>query len=198
MHSLILQLTMRTYNNSKDGFAKVDKVRDQSGHKKVVRERTSNEWDIRIDADNMYLEEIISNLKTQEDILTYALVSGLEQPDTASYGSKDIHTHLALVFKYNLRRDQVLAICRGNIKKTDEYAVPRNRKFTYAGWYMHHTKLDWKLVVEPAFRYEHGVLPADEQDDETKKKVQLMFKKFGGDDDGHAVANKCKFINYLA
>ena len=193
----IVQFTMRSYNNTKEGFSKAGKTRLRTGEKKAARERHSTEWDVRIDCDSDYADKIVQHLKDGDHLLDYALVSGLEQPDTASYGSKDIHAHLAIVLKYAMRRDQVLALCRGPIKKTDEYCVPRNRKFTYAGWYLHHTKLDWKLCIEPPFRYEAGVLPTDEINEDNKKKVQLMLKKFGGDEPGHAAINNSRFLNYL-
>jgi len=171
----------------------VKKQGSQAGKKKERQERTSNEWDVRIDCDRAYADEIVSNLKNSETIMDYCLVSGIELPDNIEfphndknlvggsnhYGSQGEHIHIAIVFKYVLRRDQVLSHCRGLLKKTDEYAVPRNRKFTYAGWFLHHTKSDAKLVIEPNIRYEFGMLPRDSLDDNTKLAVQRMYNKFG-------------------
>lgn len=179
-------------------FAPYDKTKQGgSASNKTRRVRTSTEWDIRIDCDQKYVEEIIENLKKSRSLLSYALVSGLEQPDEVKYGAKDIHCHIALIVEYNMRRDQVLALCRGHVKKTDEYCTPRNRKFTYAGWYLHHTKLDWKLVLEPAQRLEIGVLPDDELTEENKKEVLRMIKKFGCDEAAHENIMRIKFAKYL-
>lgn len=183
---------MRTY-------APYDRTKQGStaGKTKERRERTSTEWDIRIDCDVDYVEEIVKNLKASRHLITYALVSGLEQPDEVKYGSKDIHAHIALVVEYGMRRDQVLALCRGHVKKTDEYCTPRNRKFTYAGWYLHHTKLDWKLVLEPPSRLELGVLPEDEVTENNCKEIARMLKKFGADEPGHEQILKIKFSKYI-
>lgn len=170
-----------------------------AGKKKERKNRMSSEWDIRIDCDQEYADRIVSRLRESTGCATYVLVSGIEQPDDAniSYGSKDLHVHICLITEYLLRRDQALSLIRGPIPVTQEYAVPRNTRFTYAGWYLHHTKMDWKLVKEPAIRYEFGILPTDPTDTESKKKVQAMFKKFGRDDVAHEEANKKKFGIWL-
>lgn len=174
------------------------KQRSQAGDKTKYRERTSDEWDVRIDCDPAYADEIVNNLRNAANLLKYCLVSGIEMPDSETInGAKERHVHIALVFHYNLRRDQALATCRGLTKKTDEYACPRNRKFTYAGWYMHHTKLDQKVVLEKAIRYEAGVLPEDPVNDDTKKAILKMYKKFGCDDTTSEQINKIKFLKYL-
>nr|QTE03367.1 MAG: replication-associated protein [Grus japonensis CRESS-DNA-virus sp.] len=179
-------------------FAPYDKTKQAPrATEKARRVRTATEWDIRIDCDQTYVEEIIANLKKSRDLIHYALVSGLEQPDEVKYGSKDVHCHIALIVEYHMRRDQVLALCRGHLKKTDEYCTPRNRKFTYAGWFLHHTKLDWKLVLEPPQRLEIGTLPDDEVTDENKKEVLRMIKKFGSDEEAHETIMRIKFAKYL-
>ena len=106
--------------------------RDKTGVKKVYRERSSTEWDVRIDCDDAYADEIINNLKQYDQVIDYCLVSGIELPDkleygpyniqnctggSTHYGSQQQHVHIALVFKYPLRRDQVLAHVRGFMKK---------------------------------------------------------------------------------
>jgi len=171
----------------------------QAGKKKERKTRTHTEWDIRIDADKDYADRIVKRLEESTGSATYVLVSGVEQPDNAStnWGSKELHVHVCLVSGCELRRDQALALIRGPTPESQEYAVPRNNKFTYAGWYMHHTKIDWKLVSEPAIRFEYGQLPVDICDPDVKKKVQTMFKKFGSDSTASEEANKTKFWMYL-
>lgn len=194
-------------------FAPYDKTRQgsQSGKKKERKDRTSDEWDVRIDCDATYADEIVKNIRDNEGLLKYALISGIERADNAdgpkgsapllggtmNWGSQDNHIHIALIFKYNLRRDQVLSICRGFFKKTDEYAVPRNKKFTYAGWYMHHAKVDWKLVQELPVRLELGVLPEDEPTDYNIASIRRLFKKFGSDDLTQSALNQTRFAKYL-
>jgi len=171
----------------------------QAGKKAERKTRTSTEWDIRIDAGPEYADRIVERLTESTGCATYVLVSGIEQPDKAdiTWGSKELHLHVCLVSEFELRRDQALAIIRGPIPEGEEYAVPRARKFTYAGWYLHHTKIDYKLVREPCIRFEYGTLPLDESTPEVKKKVQLMFKKFGSDDTAQREVNQAKFWMYL-
>lgn len=174
-------------------------AKQYTGIKKERKERSSTEWDIRIDCTAPVADTIVETLKRGGPAINYVLVSGIEQPDNANigWGSSELHVHIALVSEYPLRRDQALALCRGLLKVGEEYAVPRNRKFTYAGWYLHHTKIDWKVVSEPVIRYEYGTLPEDPSDDETKVKVQTMFKKFGGGESKHEEKNALKFLKWL-
>ncbi len=182
-------------------YAPYDRTKQTSdaGKKKERKTRTSTEWDIRIDCDQEYADRIVHHLNDGVGPATYLLVSGIEQPDNAdvTWGSKQLHVHVALVSEYALRRDQALSLVRGSTPTTEEYAVPRNTKYTYAGWYLHHTKLDCKLVKEPPIRFEHGELPKDAVDADTKIKVQRMFKKYGCDDETYKAAYKRKFIDWL-
>lgn len=195
-------------------YAPYDRTKQpsQAGKKKERQVREHHEWDIRIDCDAVYADEIVNNLKNSVHLLEYALVSGIEMPDklefgptfippprggAGHYGSQERHVHIGLVFKYKLRRDQVLATCRGLEKKSDEYAVPRNSRFTYAGWFMHHTKIDQKVVNEKSIRYEHGLLPHDALDDATKKNVVRMFNKFGRGSTENEEENRTRFANWL-
>lgn len=182
-------------------YAPYDKKKDanRGASKKDRKERASTEWDLRIDCDRTYAEEIVNNIKNTLPIIEYALVSGIEKADAEqfSHAAKENHVHIALVFHYPLRRDQVLTTVRGFIKKTDEYCAPRNRKFTYAGWFMHHTKIDWKLAGELPIRYEYGILPIDPVDDDTKKSVVRMFNKFGKDSVKTEEENRLRFQLWL-
>jgi hypothetical protein len=188
-----IHFTMRT-------FAPYDKTKQGSyeGKKKERKERLSDEWDVRIDCRADYADIIVENLKFAGN-LKYCLVSGIEQPDSAAihWGSKDLHVHICLISEFNLRRDQALALCRGPTARGPEYAVPRNKKYTYAGWYIHHTKMDQKVLKEPAIRYESGLLPLDPVEPEVKKQIQRLFKKFGSDDSASEARNQAKFGQWL-
>lgn len=182
-------------------YAPYDKTKQgsQKGKKKERVLRTAKEWDIRIDAKPMDANKIVATIKKNLDQITYVLVSGVENPESADvqWGSKEQHVHIALIAKDHISRDVALILCRGFPKTSSEYAVPRNTKFTYAGWYMHHTKMDMKLVKEPALRFEFGSLPEDPIDTETSKKVRMMFKKFGSDCTASKELNSIKFAAYL-
>ena len=182
-------------------YAPYDKTKQgpRKSSAKDRKERQSNEWDVRIDVTPAYADEIQANLTASKDMIEYCLVSGIEKADSEvlTTGSKENHVHIAIIFKYALRKDQVLATCRGLIRKTDEYCVPRNKKFTYAGWYIHHTKIDWKLVLEPTVRMEFGVLPEDDDNDYNRTSIVRLFKKFGMDDTIQADITKIKFAKFL-
>nr|QTE03521.1 MAG: replication-associated protein [Motacilla cinerea CRESS-DNA-virus sp.] len=182
-------------------FAPYDKTKQRSkaGDKKKYKERTSDEWDLRIDCTPQYADELVQNIKDARAIIKYALVSGIEQADkdVTAGGSANNHVHIGVIFEYELRRDQVLTTIRGLFKKTDEYCTPRNKKFTYAGWYMHHSKIDWKMVLEPAVRLELGVLPEDEHNEYNTKAIKRLFEKFGNADVVQRDINKERFAKYL-
>lgn len=148
-------------------------------------ERLAREWDIRIDV-NLFISpnDIKTCLLPELEGLDYALISGIEVPDVKSIcdghgGSEHEHVHIALVFKEPVNRERALRACRP-AKLTDEYAVPRNQKFTYAGWIAHHAKEAFKLdPLLPAIFFEHGFLPEDPMDEATCWKVAKILKKFG-------------------
>lgn len=182
-------------------FAPYDKTKQgpRKATTKIRQDRQSNEWDVRIDVTPDYADEIQANLTEAKDMIEYCLVSGIEKADSEvlTNGSKENHIHIAIIFKYVLRRDQVLATIRGLFKTTDEYCVPRNKKFTYAGWYLHHTKIDWKLVMEPCVRLELGLLPDDDDNEYNRGSIVRLFKKFGCDDAMQTQINKIKFARFL-
>ena len=72
-------------------------------------------------------------------------------------------------------------MCR-ETKLGDEYATPRNRKFTYAGWLAHHTKLVSKVDPDITLFYEYGTLPMDAYDEQTCWAVLKILKKFATPD----------------
>lgn len=202
--SIILQSAMvrsyAPYDRKKQG---------SSASKKQRAERYSTEWDVRIDCDPAYADKIQENLYKSKDMMDFCMVSGIEQADTVlnkrlngqdagSWGSNEDHVHIGLIFKYALRRDQVLSVIRGLSKKGDEYCVPRNKKFSYAGWYIHHAKMDQKLVLEPAMRLEFGVLPLDDDTEYNRTSIIRLYKKFGCSDAVQKDLLKIKFAQFLS
>lgn len=159
--------------------------------------RLATEWDIRLDvSDALTVENIIGFVKEQLDDIGYVLVSGVERPDlqkvegpcninqnilqpTNQYGSKEHHVHLCLVLFVPRQRGDVLKLVRGPRKLGDEYAAPRNPKFAYAGWVIHHSKPSYKLEGEPMIRYEHGTLPMDPFTTEWALKIDGLLRKWG-------------------
>jgi hypothetical protein len=154
--------------------------------------RTSTEWDIRIDiTPDCTLDYVLQTIKdsiTTGDML-YTLVGGLEEPDEqktdSTYvkaASQQTHVHIALVMLFEINRATALKICRGPKKLSDEYCVPRNQKFTYAGWVAHHTKINTKHDPDHLIEYEYGTLPMDALNEETCWKVVKILKRYATND----------------
>ena len=184
---------MRTYGykHSTDG-----------GKRKTGWERTelystreATEWDVRVDVNALLTPEVIvSNIKERLDELSYVLVSGVERPDelptTPSLGFKSAnqnrstehHVHLCIVLLKPGKRGDVLQLVRGTRKLGDEYCTPRNPRFAYAGWVIHHGKPGYKIDGEPLIRFESGTLPLDPFTEEVGVKIQGMLKKWGTPD----------------
>lgn len=161
--------------------------------------RLATEWDVRVDvSERLTVEDIVNNVKNHTDELLYVLVSGVERPDENlvdgaaiqphvgepyvvrgnQYGSREHHVHLCIVLLAPLERRGVLELVRGQRKIGDEYCTPRNPKFAYAGWVLHHAKLSWKLEGEPDIRYECGTLPMDPMTTDWALKIRSMMKKY--------------------
>lgn len=169
----------------------------QSATYKQRQERLATEWDIRVDvSDVLPVERVVSNIKERLDDLLFVLVSGVEMPDKDvgqehSNGSKIVrstgttssehHVHVCVVLFTPVRRRDVIELVRGPRKLGDEYCTPRNPKFTYAGWVIHHGKPGWKILGEPLVRFEHGTLPLDPVTTDTAVKVAAILKKWGTD-----------------
>jgi len=147
--------------------------------------RCATEWDIRIDVSSgLTAENVINFIKENLGDIQYVLVSGVEKPDLESageHGSKDVHVHIALVVQVPKNRTEVLRMVRGPRKMGDEYAAPRNNKFSYAGWIIHHSKPGFKLDGEPGIRYENGDIPMDPFTTEWALKIDAIMKKWGSD-----------------
>lgn len=159
--------------------------------KSLYSNREATEWDIRLDINELLTADvIINNIKERLDELCYVLVSGVERPDKFSSpdgakgkpiasGSTEHHVHLCIVLFKPSKRGDVLQLVRGTRKLGDEYCAPRNAKFAYAGWIIHHGKPGYKIDNEPLIRYEFGTLPMDPFTEECANKIQGMLRKWG-------------------
>lgn len=193
---------MRTYGKN----YKVNGASKPYVSRKEYRTRESTEWDVRVDCVNGITPETIrSQMQVRLSELVYGLIGGLENADThcsteinvrgepvrsnAGSVSKEQHVHIALVFLVPVCRATALKMCR-ETKVGDEYATPRNRKFTYAGWLAHHTKVAFKVDPESTLFYEYGTLPMDAYDEETCWRVLKILKKFANP------AIKMRFSSY--
>jgi len=175
---------MRTYGKS----YKVNGASKPYVSRKEYATRESTEWDVRVDCVNGITPDTIRvQMQLREEELVYGLIGGMEIADpvpgipvnvSTSPMSKKEHVHVALVFLRPVVRATALKMCR-ETKLGDEYATPRNRKFTYAGWLAHHTKLAFKVNPESTLFYECGTLPMDSYDEATCWKVLKILKKFG-------------------
>lgn len=157
--------------------------------------RLATEWDIRLDiSDELPLEHVLARVRDHLEDLSYVLVSGVEQPDPTMLvpptytgseprrsptASTENHVHLCVVLFVPLQRADVLKMLRGPRKLGDEYATPRNAKFPYAGWVIHHAKPGDKIDGEPNIRFEHGTLPMDPFTTDWAVKIAGLMKKWG-------------------
>lgn len=156
----------------------------------LYSKREATEWDIRVDINELLTADvIISNIKERLDELQYVLVSGVERPDTMGpgpfkpkhngSGSEEHHVHVCVVLHKPCKRGEILQLVRGTRKLADEYCAPRNPRFTYAGWIIHHGKPGYKIGEEPLIRYEFGTLPMDPFTEESAIKIKSLLKKWG-------------------
>ena len=180
---------MRTYGykHSTDG----GKRKTGWERTELYSKREATEWDVRVDVNLLLTPEvIISNIKERLDDLQYVLISGVERPDELpttpspgfkkpSTGSSENHVHLCIVLHRPGKRGDVLQLVRGARKLGDEYCAPRNSRFAYAGWVIHHGKPVFKLEGEPLIRFESGTLPLDPFTEEVGVKIQGLLKKWG-------------------
>nr|QTE03424.1 MAG: replication-associated protein [Phoenicurus auroreus CRESS-DNA-virus sp.] len=153
--------------------------------------RLATEWDVRLDvSDQLPVEDILGRIRGHLDGFLFIAVSGIEKPDTDfpgkegtvnQYGSNGEHVHLCVVLLEPKVRADVLKLLRGPRKLGDEYCAPRNAKFSYAGWIIHHAKPEWKIPSEPPLRFEYGTLPMDPLTIEWALKISAVLKKYGYD-----------------
>lgn len=161
-----------------------------SGHARteLYSKREATEWDVRLDVSTLLTaDEIVGNIKAHLDELSYVLVSGVERPDQNDIkphaaGSTEHHVHLCVVLQRPCKRGEVLQLVRGTRKLGDEYCAPRNARFTYAGWVIHHAKHSFKLDGEPLIRFESGTLPLDPFTEAVATSIRGLLKKWGTPD----------------
>nr|QTE03561.1 MAG: replication-associated protein [Syrmaticus reevesii CRESS-DNA-virus sp.] len=179
--SIVSFYKMRSYSKSK-AFPKTV-VRPT---RKEVANREATEWDVRLDVNEGFTSaHVLEHAVAHQDKFTYCLIGDVENPDveTVVNGSKETHVHVAIIMAKPSTREAVLQLLRGARKRGDEYAAPRNPRFTYAGWVMHHTKTTFKINPDgPFVLYENGDLPEDAFDEKTCWAVVRMMKKFGNPD----------------
>lgn len=160
---------------------------------KEYASREATEWDLRVDiSDDLPLDKVVANVVGHGSKIEFVLVGGIEMPDqgarlapadgfktVSASTSTELHSHIALITTVPVNRLTALAMVRGPRKLGDEYAVPRNQRFTYAGWVAHHAKSQWKVDPDaPTIAYEDGDLPEDPFDEATCWNVVKMVKKF--------------------
>lgn len=167
-------------------------ARRATGHQRteLYSTREATEWDVRVDINDLLtVDQVVSNIKERLDELCYVLVSGVERPDTMGpgpfkpkhngSGSEEHHVHVCVVLHKSGKRGDVLQLIRGTRKLGDEYCAPRNPKFAYAGWVIHHGKPGFKIDNEPLIRFEWGTLPMDAFTPDVATKIKGMLKKWG-------------------
>lgn len=184
---------MRTY--AKNYKAHPNTVTRVTAHD--YKNRESTEWDVRLDlVDGFTSSKLLDRVVEFKDKFAFCIIGAEEKPDVhlsdaiaragkAISGSEEIHVHVAVILQKPAKRGDVLQLLRGPrpIGTNNEYAVPRNPKFTYAGWIAHHTKVLTKINPDgPLKLYEHGDIPMDSYDEETCWKVIRMIKKFGNEE----------------
>jgi hypothetical protein len=163
----------------------------------LYSKREATEWDVRLDVNELLTADVIvNNIKEQLDELQYVLVSGVERPDApvgttgptgtwkndSGSGSKEHHVHVCVVLHKPCKRGDVLQLLRGTRKLADEYCAPRNPRFAYAGWIIHHGKPGYKIDEEPLIRFEFGTLPMDPFTEESANKIKSVLKKWSTPD----------------
>lgn len=169
---------MRTYGKQKRFSKEATRIERAT--------RMDTEWDIRVDIDDLCtIDHITQTIGQRANEMVYCLVSGIEEGEAPRSSeriqlsrSENDHVHIAVVFDEPKNRIQALTAVRGQRKLTDEYATPRSKKFTYAGWYIHHTKPQ-KKEGEPLIHVEFGTLPMDPFTSETAQKIQRIQKRYG-------------------
>nr|WCR62087.1 MAG: replication associated protein [Cressdnaviricota sp.] len=177
---------MRTYGKDYKAHPKTQQRVSYAEYKN----REATEWDVRLDLVNGFTSaKCVEHAVAHGAKIQYCFIGGEEIPDvvpspTNKALSEEIHVHVAIILLKPAKRDEVLQILRGprTIGKGNEYCVPRNPKFTYAGWIAHHSKLEFKLCPDNLKLYEYGDLPMDSYDEDTCWKVIKILKKFGNPD----------------
>lgn len=159
--------------------------------------RIGKEWDVRVTLTDTYTTGDVSKcVQDAKRSLLWCLVGGAERGHSKQEAREGVpisfdedgtavfdhdHHHLCLVFYQDHTYDQVLSMLH---KKRGEgiYAVVRNPVYTYAGWKIHATKPQTKIVETERVVTEFGTMPIDEDTDENRGKILYMVKKYGDDE----------------
>lgn len=172
--------TFGTYKNSSSGGARA----------KNYAARESTQWDLRFDTATIDVNNLIMEARNHLDDALYILIGAKEfgshpifHPGglPASHFDPTEHVHCALITKKPVKRWEALKFFR-ETKIDDEYCVPRNEKFTFLGWRLHHIKDDTKIGDERIL-FEYGTLPMDKINEHNIKEIKRMLAKFPGPTD---------------
>lgn len=145
--------------------------------------RKADEWDLRIDVHDIFTATTISrNLQRRLLLLKYAFIAGEETPDTpldvedekktlaSGPRSDNIHIHLGIVLNKELTRDDVIRLVLNKewneLPKSQVYARPRSKAYSYGGWIAHHTKEATKILpTDDNLFWEYGEPPMENLDE---------------------------------
>lgn len=168
--------------------------RDQTGLREHYRQRTSKEWDISFNMPIDFLtmpDTLIAtiNVYIQDNpgVVSYALIGGIEvgTNDRSTTTKDEHHVHCALVITKEMTKEHALRVFQlpevHDHNKHKRYAVPRDNKWSYVGWRLHHTKTDTKIDQSRSVLYEYGTLPTDLDTPDIKKQVYLANRKWNNE-----------------
>lgn len=163
---------MRTYANRKKG-----QLRTTAGERE---RRADTQWDVSLHITHQQTTtHIIDTLLSHLEHFTYILVGGIERNstiDSEDTTSQSDHVHIALILRKEAIRKTVIGMCT-ELKHGKIYCTPRNRNFTYTGWFIHHTKIQTKVYDEHVL-FVHGTLPDDELTTSNRIQVKRMLQKY--------------------
>lgn len=147
------------------------------------KNRKANAWDIRFDTANIDIDAYVESVKKHIKKILYLLVSGKEFGSNPLMGKpgafyESEHVHIAFISYDPMTRTEVLEWFRPK-KETQEYCTPRNAKFTYLGWRIHHVKDETK-ITDKRILYESGTLPMDRINEKNANEIRRMLNKFPG------------------
>lgn len=169
---------MRAYPQSTKQYRKTDAI--------------STEWDVGLTLPEDYQPEVDRILMSIASMdVAYVLVGGVEfvMPKLGLADLKfqlkksgdtvgNYHVHIALIFKEDKTRDEVLSALGRHASEHRNYCAVRNAKYPYITWKYHHIKPEGKLT-DPIL-LERGTLPDDDiLDPETCETIKRLGRRFG-------------------
>lgn len=144
--------------------------------KKSYGARSALEWDMSLrTATQSSALQIVETIREKSYGLSYVLVGGMEADQTSEFG-KESHVHIALIFLEPQTRNQIIGLFGLDPKEPGLYLTPRNEKYLYATWKIHHTKKQTKISNTPSdwVLLELGKLPVDSDQDLLKNRSFLI------------------------